>query len=273
MLCEVLNIKDEKRLTALINEDYFSAEINALLLGYYPCWIFTDNTSDISTALIYSKSLQGFYLVGDESNDEFINLLPVTLNEVIIPRLKKKHVDCFEFSCSHQGWISVFARIFKNIEIGISLQNIYSFCQREKGDEDVELSDTFGVFKIDHDLLAKKINNIDFLYSKINLFWNSVELFLDNGIGFCLVDSNEIVSICISGFVYNDKHCVDIETLPHQRNKGYASMLVKRYLKELNTRNLIPSWECMDKNIISKHLAEKHGFCLKEQYKLYCFNI
>ncbi len=273
MLYEVINAEDKKKLSSLIDEDYLSMEINALLVGHHPCRIFVDDIHNIQTALIYSSSMEGFYLVGNEKSSRFQDLFRPALDKTIIPELKEKGYHAFEFSCSHEAWTSVFPVLFGNRELDFGMQNIYSFKPSKRGHVSNVVPETVSICEIDKDLLSSGMGNIDYLSSKIELFWNSVELFLDRGVGFCLVDSNEIAGICISGFVYKDRHSPDIETLPHHQRKGYANALVNQYLNTLSENNQVVSWECMDTNIASKCLAEKCGFRLKEQYKLYFFDI
>jgi RimJ/RimL family protein N-acetyltransferase len=126
--------------------------------------------------------------------------------------------------------------------------------------------------KVDRHLICDAdLNNKEFLRSKILLYWDNVERFLDTGIGYALVNQDEITSICCSGFVAGHTHAIDIETVEKHRRKGCAEIVAHQFVKECVDRRLKPHWDCMQENTASAVLAEKIGFRKDKTYALYGF--
>ena len=114
-------------------------------------------------------------------------------------------------------------------------------------------------------------NSRQFLFSKLNQFCGSPDAFLNAGFGYVLVDGEEIVSLCFSGFVAGTVHAIDIETMPSARRKGYAEVVARAFLAEYLEKHLQPHWDCMADNPASSRLAEKLGFVQNHEYVLYSF--
>lgn len=104
------------------------------------------------------------------------------------------------------------------------------------------------------------IKNIEFLYSKILEFWSSTGMFISEGIGYCIVYKKEIVSICFSGFVVGNVHCIDIETLEGHQGKKLAQNIALIFCKDCLENNFVPYWDCMESNKPSIAVAENIGF-------------
>jgi RimJ/RimL family protein N-acetyltransferase len=120
-------------------------------------------------------------------------------------------------------------------------------------------------------LVGSHLPNGKFVLSKVKRFWDSVEMFLDRGLGYVMVRQGEAVGICFSAFVAGNTHAIDIETIERYRRRGFAEMVAREFVKECKKRGLKPHWECMKENIASAALAEKLGFKKNTEYRLYSF--
>ena len=117
------------------------------------------------------------------------------------------------------------------------------------------------------------MKNRDFLLSKITSFWEQPDNFLGLGLGYALVDEDEVVSACISGFVSRAIHVIDIETIEEHWGKGYALAVGRHFVAACMLHRLKPYWDCMVENIPSARLAEKLGFMKTGEYTLYSFKL
>lgn len=131
----------------------------------------------------------------------------------------------------------------------------------------------YEIVKITGNLLMNhnSIRNFEFLQSKILEFWSSPEEFLDVGIGYCVLYKNEIVSICFSGFVVENVHCINIETVEAHRGKNLAQKITHSFVKECLANNTVPYWDCMEMNNPSIAVAESVGFRIVFNYVGYEF--
>ncbi|MDW0115111.1 GNAT family N-acetyltransferase [Sporosarcina saromensis] len=117
------------------------------------------------------------------------------------------------------------------------------------------------VIKIEKSLFKDDlIKNIDFLKGKLLEFWTSIEKFLDAGIGYCIIHQNEVVSICFSGFVVGNVHCINIETLKPHQGKKLAQLVAHHFVNDCLKNNAVPYWDCMEMNKPSVAVAENLGF-------------
>ena len=46
-------------------------EINAVLNGINPGWVFVNEQINPKTALLWSRGIEGFYFIGEPDNDQF----------------------------------------------------------------------------------------------------------------------------------------------------------------------------------------------------------
>ncbi len=109
--------------------------------------------------------------------------------------------------------------------------------------------------------------------SKISTFWDSHLSFFRSGICYAALEDSNLASICISGFVADRTHVIDIETQQAFQRRGYAYVVGRAFVDECSRTGLAPHWDCMDDNIASIALAEKLGFALDRSYSLYSFSL
>jgi GNAT superfamily N-acetyltransferase len=250
-----------------------SPEAGAVLLGNNPGWVFVDDTTRPSTALIWARGIQGFYFVGEPSNSAFLDNLDRFVDRLIAPRLRQMGLEWLEVS-GGEGWDPFIEQVFARRSLEKGLQWVYALdpeiFKRQSSNREMGPH----VRKVDRGLIHEAgLAGLDFLVSKISSFWGKVDNFLRIGLGFVLIEQDEIASACLSGFVSQATHAIDIYTLEDHRRKGYAEAVAGRYLDTCTKRGLNPYWDCMAENLPSAKLAEKLGFTKAGEYNLYSFQL
>jgi GNAT superfamily N-acetyltransferase len=91
-------------------------------------------------------------------------------------------------------------------------------------------------------------------------FWNNVDQFFDQGVGFSLVVNGEIASTAFSSFCSDNQLEIGIETSEKYRGKGYAQNVCAALIQYCVANGLEPVWSCREENIASYQLAQKLGF-------------
>lgn len=99
-------------------------------------------------------------------------------------------------------------------------------------------------------------------------FWRSVERFLENGFGFCILRDGVVAAYILTASTAEGKAEVQIETKEEYRGKGYASALADMYIRHCLAIGVTPKWDCLADNSLSRHIAEKSGFTPVEEYPL-----
>lgn len=102
-----------------------------------------------------------------------------------------------------------------------------------------------------------------------NEYWDSIDNFLQNGMGFVLKDNNRIISEGVSIFKSKDYAEIDIITDADYRGKGLAFFVAQQFIDDCLSRNMQPRWECNTDNNASIQLAYKLGFTEPWVYAVY----
>ncbi|QFF98954.1 GNAT family N-acetyltransferase [Psychrobacillus glaciei] len=247
----------------LLNEQG-QLEAIAVVERINPGRIFVDNINNPASGLIWLGNNDGFIFFGSEQNEGFNNGLNHFINKVIIPEAKKVQLKWFEGIGNHEKWDNIIEKVFEHRKLDTWNQRVYSLQLGDyKGHSEPIIDQGYKVIKISDTVLENSDNsiiNIGFLQSKILDFWSSTETFISKGMGYCIIHQNEVVSICFSGFVVGNVHCIDIETLEAHQRKKLAQRVVHSFVKDCLKKNIVPYWDCMEMNKPSVAVAENMGF-------------
>lgn len=91
-------------------------------------------------------------------------------------------------------------------------------------------------------------------------FWKSKELFLSVGIGYALMNGDDIVSIAFSSCKFDNVLEIGVETSEKYRNMGFAKHVCQELLSYCKKNNYSPIWACRLENTGSYLLAKSLGF-------------
>ena len=272
-------------ITELVQNDFYKCinllnekgqlEAKAIVMGINPGRIFVDDFVIPTTGLIWLGNNDGFILIGDECNKRFNEEINPFIDDVILPEAKKVGLNWFEVVGNHERWNDTIEKLFNHRNIGSWNQKVYTLeKQRYKGESEPLLLEGYHVHKINKSFYeSKSIQNMNFLHNIIDEFWSSPAQFFKEGIAYGIIFNNEIVSLCFSGFVVENFHCVGIETLEAHQGKKLAQVLAHTYVKDCFENNIVPYWDCMEGNKPSVAVAENLGFCNTFNYIGYEFSI
>ncbi|CAM3989974.1 acetyltransferase [Bacillus luti] len=273
MICE-LSKNDFYKCSGLINE-HGQLEVKAVIAGVNPGRIFVDNVSSPNSGLIWLGNNDGFFFIGDAENAEFNNVINDFIDKMIIPEAKKVGLDCFEAIGNHSNWNKTIDGIFQHRNLKSWNQRVYTLKQTDyENHHEPEIEQEYTVLKMSKALYENSNNtfkNIDFLQSKILEFWSSSDRFFNEGIGYCIVYDDLIVSVCFSGFVFENIHCIDIETIEGYQGRKLAQKIAHSFVKDCLENDIIPYWDCMELNKPSVAVVENVGFTNVFNYVGYYF--
>ncbi len=105
-----------------------------------------------------------------------------------------------------------------------------------------------------------------------NRFWNSANDLVRNGFGFCVLQNDEIASLCYSACVVNGISEIDVATLHKYRRLGLATIAASAFIKYSIENDIIPNWDSFDYNEASLKLARRLGFEERVKYPFYSVN-
>ncbi|KMM38002.1 GNAT family N-acetyltransferase [Guptibacillus hwajinpoensis] len=257
----------------LIN-DVGHLEVKAVIEGNNPGRIFVDHIDFPKTGLIWLGNNDGFFFIGDEKNECFNNDINEFIDKVVYPEAKKLGLKSFIAIGNHARWEKTIERIFSHRHIQVSHQNVYKLRSHYKVDNEPSVKNGYEALKVDECLYENEKNylhNIEFLHSKILGFWSSSERFFRTGIGYCIVYQNKIVSLCFSGFVAENVHGIDIETIEEHQGNKLGQHAAHYVVKECVSNGMIPYWDCEEANKPSNQIAKNIGLENYSHYLVYIF--
>jgi len=91
-------------------------------------------------------------------------------------------------------------------------------------------------------------------------FWDNVNDFLENGVGFSLLFNKRLAATAFSSYIHDDKLELGIETVTEFRKKGFAEIVSCALIDYCIKNNYEPVWSCRLENAGSYMLAQKIGF-------------
>lgn len=104
-------------------------------------------------------------------------------------------------------------------------------------------------------------------------FWSSAQDVTENGLGFCIIKDDDVVSICYAAAISDGLAEIDVATDEAFRQQGLAVLVSRQFIRECLTRGITPTWDCFAYNTGSRRLAERLGFSELVHYPFYSFNI
>lgn len=271
-----LNETEFYKCEKLINE-VGHLEVKAVIEGNNPGRIFVDHIDFPKTGLIWLGNNDGFFFIGDEENEAFNNHINEFIDKIIFPEAKKLRLNNFIAIGNHPRWEKTIEMVFEHRNMQKSNQNVYKLEKGHyKGKNEPLIKQDYSVLKINKELYENKNNpleNMGYLRSKISEFWSYPDDFFQKGIGYCISYQNRIVGLCFSGFVAENVHGIDIETLVEHQGNKLGQKAAHYVVQDCVSRGMIPYWDCEEVNKPSNKIAENIGLENYLHYLVYIFPI
>ena len=141
----------------------------------------------------------------------------------------------------------------KSIRVGKRLH--YRFNRSRYAKKEFPIPSEYRIEQINYPLYQKIKGNVTPAFS-----WISSDEFINNGVGFCVIGEEEILSWGFTWFIGNGQADIGVETPPKYRKNGLAKIIASAMIDYYLENDLEPVWTCVDKNIISQKLAISLGF-------------
>lgn len=219
--------------------------------------VYVNCLEKLSTVAVMSED-GWFYLLGNEDDEDFNK----RLENILIQKTNKEKKPILWFGIP-QSWRKRL-ETYDLLRIGDFPRVQYDF-NYDKYILHTVATPSYLLESINRENVNKVFN-----YSEdIRAFWETEENFIKHGIGFILLDKDNIVGHALSASVEDGEVEIDIQTDKSYRGNGIATYLASCLIDECIKRTLIPKWDCAASNIPSNKLAIKLGF---EKIKAYSFS-
>ncbi|WP_212949290.1 GNAT family N-acetyltransferase [Paenibacillus cookii] len=255
-----------------ITDQCQNVEVRAIVNGNNPGRVYVDDSTEPTAALIWIQGQKGFQIVGNVHSQSFLADLEGYIRQHIEPKLKKLNIHSVEIGAEMNIWVEAIPRIFQSRSISSDHQHVFRLTGNSKPIVAVDHGIT--VRRIDRDLWdSRRLTNHSFLEKKILHFWDSMDSFLHHGFGYLAEYNNTMVSICFSGFVADQTHAIDIETLEGHRRRNYGAAVAGAFVRECMQKGIHPYWDCNPGNTGSIRLAKSIGMSPSFDYQIFWYNL
>lgn len=256
-----------------LTDNYKNIEVRSIVNGNNPGRIYVDHPAEITAALIWIQGQEGFQIVGDARSKFFLTGLEGFIRGTIEPDLKNQSINCVELGVELDTWDKSIQMIFNNRQIFNSIQHVFRLKEYSHSIE-FQDNDEVTVRRIDDYFFnSSRLENHSFLEKKIFRFWDSIDSFLQQGFGYFAEYKNKAISLCLSAFVADQTHAVDIETLDGFKRRSYGTKVASAFVQECKHKGIVPYWDCTPLNTGSIRLAKALGLSHDFDYRIFRYDL
>ncbi|MDP4144102.1 MAG: GNAT family N-acetyltransferase [Bacillota bacterium] len=259
-----LNSYEYKKVEHIFKELAFNIVVKSVIDGNTPGEIYVDNKENPKTALVWDMMAE-LLIEGEAYNDEFNKEINRLIMEELKPRAAQRYIPSFDLT---------YSREFENkLHILLVMENCtrvdrtaYRFNSLQVNWRELIPKDCSMVIIDEKFLERKDLKHIEGVKGWIDSFWHSPKDLASNGVGYCLIKDDAVVSWCLSVFVSGSTFEFGLETVEQFRGNNYGKLTAAACMEYCISKNIVPFWQCNDENIPSNKLAESIGFERDFQY-------
>ena len=261
---------DFEKVRTLFEELTWNLITCAVIEGTSPGRVYVDRVESPRTA--FMCTVEGYYLAGNERNDEFNASLNKLIFESIFAgdSIRKNETDV-AIGFHPDSWKGKMPTIFQGRSPLTTARRHY-VCTTLKADQwRDQVPNGSRVQQIDQKLLQTPNMAIpEHLMGWMKTNWGSIAEFMQNGFGFCTLRDNQIVSWSVADCLSGCACEIGIHTHDDHRRQGLATLTAAAAVDyALSNRFKYVGWHCDESNLGSIGVAEKVGFTLERKYMQY----
>ena len=235
--------------------------MHAVIEGTLKGRVWVDDLGAPSAVLVWTGT-ECAYLAGGEENGEFHQALRQLAVETIMPAAQAagcEYLSLFSFPDSYAPTLEKLFGAQAPLRTPLSTFDFdnATFFERH-GEPGAQPAAPLRLKRIG----AEELRNPEHAYltEQIASYWDSVERFLDEGRGYCIVAGEGTVSWCYVQAYGHGAQTIDIWTAPSHRRQGLGTLVGAAVIKRSLREGYNPFWICDRENAGSRKLAERLGF-------------
>lgn len=236
-----------------------------ILWGHAPAKCWTDDSESPSIAVAWDMvNTFVFCAVGTPSSEAVEQLGDLLLTE-LLPGAKAAGHELFHLRFAHEALQEGVQQRLKDHDLSPKLLHSYS---RPRGNGPGSplalgsLSNDFNLVRLTAEVLSSDLGNMDEIRYCVDACWRDRRKYLDEGIGYCIVDSMNVASWCSTDYIIGGSADLYVESFAGYRERGLATRVVSACVDACHSAGWSIHWHCWSDNRGSVRLAEKHGFTL-----------
>ena len=235
---------------------------DAICQGFNPGRLFVDRSHHPHATLLWT-TVGYILLAGDPSRVADLPALSQVLTEVFVPASQASGENSFILMFSDAGWKEHLPVLLPEREVIEIYRRPFTFAPGQfaaLGDWHSRIPDGFRLQALDAALAER---------AGVLVSWATLDDFLENGLGFALLQGDDIASTCTSVFASRTRLEIDVHTAERYRRRGLALITASALIEACLQQGKQPNWECFWENEPSVALAERLGFTPLPDYPVY----
>ena len=223
------------------------------LAGSIPVQTFVDKADNPLAVIIKYK--HRVYLAG-EVDSAFLRRV---FTEEVLPQAGADFI--FVLYYAPDDWTPVIEDLLGGYKLIVAPRQYYRFAEL-RYDWRALLPKGFHVAMVDADLLSQTdLKNMDALREEMCSERLTVEDFLTNSFGTCVIHGDELVAWCLSEYNTDDRCEIGTETQVAYQQRGLATIAASALIEHAQTQGISEiGWHCYKRNVPSVATALKIGF-------------
>ena len=247
----------------------FNLVLRSMVTGSTPAWAFADREDLPHLALLWDRQ-DALLLAGDNQDLVAMAWLRNLLHNQILPEARARWIP--ELALFYTpAWEPMLPSLLNGLDARPAYRYSYRYPESARP-KLPPLPDGYALRRIDAALLESERGNLEQVQGWIDSFWHSPADFLRAGYGFVVETIGAapvIASWCLTVFAAADARELGLATIPEHRSRGLASQAAAACILHGQSLGQEIHWHCWTDNPASAVIAEKLGFQLEREYKVY----
>jgi GNAT superfamily N-acetyltransferase len=232
--------------------------ITAILEGACSGAVYVDDTARPRAVYVVCGDVR--YLAGATDNEAF--------NAAVNAALPRD--TYFVLFCQPDAWGEALEAILKDTYAIRTGRRYQTLGQLKMAHWQDRVPEGFSMQRVDAQLLARALDNTTNVRDGILDEWVSVDLFLEQGFGFCLVHETAIVSWSLVDYVSGNRCEIGIYTGAGYRRQGLGTLAAAANAAQAVAQGFTTvGWHCWDNNVGSVGVAKNVGFERAADYDVF----
>ena len=235
--------------------------MHAVIEGRSSGRVFVDDAADPGAAFVWTGT-ECAYVAGGEGSSRFEQALHQLVLEEIIPAAQSSGRDFLSLFSFPGSYAPKLEDLFSaQVPLRTPLSTFYfdegRFDARHREPQKQPMG-AITLKRIGAEELANPRN--EHLSGEIAAYWGTAGSFLEDGIGYCVLDGEHLVSWCYVQAYGQGAQTIDIWTVPSHRRRGLGTLVAAAVINRSLAEGYSPFWICDKANVGSRRLAERLGF-------------
>lgn len=251
----------------LFQEPYLAFVMAAVIAGNSPAVIWVDEVTRPQTVLMWDRSHVLHLASTAPSPAPWLHTL---LHQTIIPEARGRAIRLFKVYHHTPHWGEPLSTLFAPLSLIPRVRSLFRREQSSAPVGEVAVPAGFTLQAIDAPLLANDdLAHIQDLRHEIASCWPTLDGFLRDGFGFCLLRETELVCWCTAEYVSAGQCGVGIETVEAYQGQGLASAAAQAFVAQVQAQGITAHWDSWQANLPSVAVARKVGFRHVQDYSVH----